>query len=252
MAVLDQVRTRRTLRGMSQRRLAAMLSTSQGRISTYENGTVAPSVDVAERAAQALDASLTLLDASHWYDVIFDPSLLDGYRAVRTTPDEARFQARRHAAEIIETELHLDRLELRIATIATLLDGITVTGDMEAVARARRIREWMKTARTLPTDSLLAMAADQSWVSDDHRGDVVARAASFMVRATVLGADHTHARIRAAEFLTRHGYPWPMVAWKNAQQYRHARAVADEGTADAFVRITFECRRVFASPMTRT
>jgi len=242
MTILDQVRTRRTLRGVSQRRLAASISTSQGRVSTYENGSSVPSVDIAERAATALDGSLVILDASHWYDVIFDDSLLDDYRASGTRPDQVTHDARRHAAEVVETELHLDGLELRLAAISTLLDGITVAGDAVAVARARRIRDWLRSAQGLPTDSLLAMAADQTWITDDHRGDHVSRAASFMARAIVHGADHTHARIRASEFLVRHGHPWPMVAWDSAEDYRRARAIADSGIADTLIRITFDPR----------
>ncbi len=60
MSIGEQIKAVRTAKGMSQRHLAHLLSTTQSAISEWERGDVEPGITTATRIADALDCDLVV------------------------------------------------------------------------------------------------------------------------------------------------------------------------------------------------
>lgn len=90
----ERITSLRESRGLSQQDLADQIGMSKQQIWRYENAISKPTIDTAQKIAQALDCSLEYLMGDNGmaeYLSVEEMRLLDAYRLMKLTPDERRW-----------------------------------------------------------------------------------------------------------------------------------------------------------------
>lgn len=130
MAFGEELRKRRLARGMTQKRLSELANIKQSYLSQLESGVRdAPSLDVIERLAQALDCPVSALrdrtdtDSLSWFWRAWLAGFTEGelLHISRTSVEERAALTLRHAVEVLGRDYVLGRTGLTTSQLDDLM-----------------------------------------------------------------------------------------------------------------------------------
>lgn len=162
----DRLRLARTLRGLSQKELAAAVEVSPPTMSQYESGAITPPGDVLARLSFALGCN-----REFFYRQRIDPAGTPFFRSLRSTPQRERERARSYAKFVAEVVNELERF---VELPDTSFDvGIRLDDD-DAVEAAERAADVLREHWGLPAGPVGHVVRTL-----EHHGAVTAAIGSF-------------------------------------------------------------------------